>query len=226
MSTEAGCPAPAHRTSSNGAEQCTTTTRLRDPRTCQDGFVRSQEEPASSLVRRLNVLLEGVVKKFEQRLDDLFNEQVQRQTPRSLAPASRPVAVRRRRPHRAWMPQSSRPASIPAPTRPSAAHAREAPLDPPRLTLLVGDDAPPPSTERSDPPTQPSPSIRPRPSPIAARAPAVEIVERKRDEAAPYAGRGGDAVPPPSAARGTMAVADAIATLTRRGDSIRLEGKE
>jgi hypothetical protein len=105
-------------------------------------------------------------------------------------------------------------------------HAREASLDPPRLTLLIGDDEPPPSTERSDPPTQPSPSLQPFASPSATRAPAVDVVESKRDEAPPYAGRGGDAVTPPSATRGTMTVAGAIETLTQRGYSIRLEGKE
>ncbi|MEP7126839.1 MAG: hypothetical protein ABJE95_38265 [Byssovorax sp.] len=205
---------------------CTTTTILRDSRTCQDDFGRSQEEAASSFVRRLNFLLEGVVAKFERRLDDLFDEQVHCLTPRSRAPASRPVAAGRRRPHRALMPQSSRPASIPTPARPSAAHARQALLDPQRLTPLVGDDEAPPSTERSDPPTQPSPSIRSLPSPIAVRGLAVEVVENKRDEAPPYAGHDGDAVPPPSATRGTIAVADAIETLSQRRGSIRLEGKE
>ena len=226
MSAEARCSAPHDRTSCKGTRQCIATTLLRDPRTCQDGFGCSRDDAASSLVRRLNVLLDGVVKKFEQRLDDLFNEHEQRQTPRSHAPASGPIAMRRRRPRSALRPRSSGLASIPTPARLSAAHAREAPPDLPRLTLVVGDDEPPPSTERSDPPTQPSPSIRSLPSPLAARAPAVEVVESKRDEAPPNAGRGGDAVPPPSATRGTRAVADPIETLTQRGYSIRVEGKE
>lgn len=144
-------------------------------------------------------------------------------TSRSHAPASRPIAMRRRRPRGESTPRSSRPAS--SSTLPSAARLREAPLEPPRLTLLLGSGEPPPSTERSDPPTQPSSPILPLPSQAAVRASAVTIVE-PRKEARSGAGRRRNVASLPPATRGEMAVADAIATLTQQGYSIRLERKE
>jgi hypothetical protein len=145
------------------------------------------------------------------------------QTPRSRAPASRPIAARRRRRGGESTPRSSRPPS--SSTLPSTADQGEAPLEPPRLTLLLGTGEPPPSTERSDPPTQPSSPILPLPSQTAVRASAVAVVET-RIEGRPGAGRRRNVASPPPATRGEMAVADAIATLTQQGYSIRLERKE
>ena len=224
MSKDSGGSAPCDRTSSNDAEQCTTPTRLRDRRTHQDGVSLAQEDAVGSFVRRLDVLLEGVVQKLEQWLGDRFSERVQREASCSRAPAARLIPARRRRLRRSLTPRSSIPASSGA--RPSAAHSREAPLDPPRLSVLVDDAEPPPSTERSDPPTLPSASGLTLPSQTAAWTPAVEIVECGVNETCRDVEFRGDAVSPPSATRGTIAVADAIETLTRQGDSIRREGKE
>ena len=146
------------------------------------------------------------------------------QTPRSRAPASRPHAARRRRPRGPSTPRSSRPVS----SRPlsSTAHLREAPLEPPRLTLLLGQHEPSPATPRSEPPTQPSSPIRPLSSHTPSRASAVAVVETRTTEVRSGASRRRNVASPPPSARGEMAVADAIATLTRQGYSIRIERKE
>lgn len=146
-------------------------------------------------------------------------------TPRPRVPASRPVAARRR-PRGAPSPQSARPASsgpIPSPASP-----RESLLEPPRLKLLLGRHEPPASTERSDPPTQPSTPIRPRPSQTTTSAPAVEVVEPRPHGGHRDVGRHRTGGSPPSSGRSATAVAlaEAIATLIQQGYSIRLERKE
>ena len=145
-------------------------------------------------------------------------------TPSSRAPASRATVARRRRRRGASTPRSSRPSARPPIS--SAAHRRETPLEPPRLTLLLSKGEPPPSTHRSEPPTQPSTPILPLPSSTAARAPAVEVVENRPHDTRRDACRRRGVGSPPSSTRSTMAVADAIATLTQQGYSIRLERKE
>ena len=145
-------------------------------------------------------------------------------TPRSCAPASRPLAARRRRRRGAATPRSSRPVS--SGSLPSAAHLRETPLESPRLTLLLGSGEPPSSNERPDPPTQPSSPILPLSSPSTARVSAVAVVETRANEVRPSAGRRRNVTSPQAATRGEVTVADAIATLTKQGYSIRLERKD
>lgn len=148
------------------------------------------------------------------------------QTPRSRAPVSRPMVARRRRRGRgAQALQSARPVTTgPAPS----AQATESLLEPPRLTLLLGRGEQPASTERSDPPTQPSSPILPRPSQTAPWAPAVEVVEHRPHDTRRDACRRPHDCAPPSSARSMTAVAlaEAIATLTQQGYAIRLERKD
>jgi hypothetical protein len=93
--------------------------------------------------------------------------------------------------------------------------------------VRVDDDYPPPSTERSDPPTLPSAPDLALPSEAAARPLAVEVVECGADATRPDAVvRGGDAVAPRSATRRSIAIADAIEALTGQGYSIVREENE
>lgn len=95
MSNDAGNSAPSHRTSSNGADKSSTTTRRWDHRTPQDGVSVAQEDAASGFARRLDVLLEGVVQNFEQRLNELLSEQGQRQTTRYADAKNNPLGKAR-----------------------------------------------------------------------------------------------------------------------------------
>jgi hypothetical protein len=199
----------------------------------------ARPEPDSEAARLLAIATRGAVPSFGWRTDEELEAcrgararaalmattlDAAPQTPRSRAPASRPHAARRRRPHGPSTPRSARPAS--SRPLPSTAHVREAPLEAPRLTLLLGHHEPPPATPRSEPPTQPSSPIRPLPSQSAARASSVAVVETRGKEAQPSSGRRRDVASSPPAARGEMAVADAIATLTQQGYAIRIERKE
>jgi hypothetical protein len=200
---------------------------------------QARPEPDNEAARLLAIATRGAVPSFGWVTDDELEARrgararaaqmantldASPQTPRSHAPSSRPRAARRRRPRGASTPRSARPAS--SSPLPSAAHLREASLEPPRLTLLLGKHEPPPSTPRSEPPTQPSAPILPLSSQTAAGASAVAVVETRATEARPGAGRRRNVGSPPPVTRGEMAVADAIATLTQQGYSIRIERKE
>lgn len=141
---------------------------------------------------------------------------------RSHAPISRPIPVGRRRPRWESTPRSARSPS--SATFRSGAHRDEETLQPPHLTLLSGSGDSPPSTERSDPPTQPSRASLELPS-QAAPPPSAVVVEPSNDTRS-SAGLRRNVPPPPSSRQGEMAVADAIATLTQQGYSIRLDRKE
>ena len=199
---------------------------------------QARPEPDSEVARLLAIATRGAVPSFGWWTDDeleasrgararaaqMASALDALQTPRSRAPASRPLDARRRRRRGASTPRSSRPAS--SHPLPSAAHLRETPLESPRLTLLLGSGEPTSSNERSEPPTQPSSPILPLSSPSTARVSAVAVVETRANEARPSAGRRRNVTSPQASTRGEVTVADAIATLTKQGYSIRLERKE
>ena len=224
MSKDASGSAPRARTSSNDAEQCSTPAGIRNCRTHQDRFSLAPEDAPSRFVRWLDVLREGVAQQLEQWLNGLFCELVQRETSRSRARAARAATVRRRRSGRRLTSRSLSLASSGA--RRLAARSCEATLDPRRLMVRVDDDYPPPSTERSDPPTLPSAPDLALPTQAAARPPAVEVVECGANATRPDAVVRGDAVAPRSATRRSIAIADAIEALSGQGHSIVREENE
>jgi hypothetical protein len=197
---------------------------------------RARPEPESQLANLIAIATAGAVPSFgwstedefevssaaRERAKELAAERHASRKPRSRRPASRPLAVRRRRPRGSSTPRSRRAASSGA--RRAAPSARDAPLEPPPSPPLVDDQEPPPSTERSDPPTLPSSSIPPLPREAAAGA--IVIVAVGAPQARAGADDCGDAVSPRAAAQGTIALADAIEALTQQGYSIRLERKE
>jgi hypothetical protein len=91
MRGDGSSSAPDERTASDRTDQPVTPKRLRDRRTHQDGFSLSQEDTAGDFARRLDVLLEGIFQKFEQRLDDLLSGQAQHQTPRYADAKNNPL---------------------------------------------------------------------------------------------------------------------------------------
>lgn len=224
ISKDASGSAPRARTSSTDAEQCSTPAGIQNCRTHQDRFNLAHEDAPSRFVRWLDVLCEGVAQQLEQWLNGLFCELLQRETSRSRACAARAATVRRRRSGRRLTSRSSSLASSGA--RRLAARSCEATLDPRRLMVRVDDDYPPPSTERSDPPTLPSAPDLALPTQAAARPPAVEVVECGANATRPDAVVRGDAVAPRSATRRSIAIADAIEALSGQGHSIVREENE
>jgi len=204
------------------------------------GFAERQArpDPESEIARLLAIVTQGAVPSLGWQTDDELEAcrgararaaemakalDALPQPPTSHAPTLQPLAARRRRSRGASAPRSSRLGSS-APL-PSGAPLREAPLEPPRLTLLLGAHEPP-LTERSDPPTQPSAPIRPVSTQSAARAVPVAIVEARAKDLRPSTGRHRNPASAPPSTLGRIAIADAIATLTQQGYSIRLEKKE